>query len=117
MSKKSEFVEYVEKLINNQKSPIEMTDNVRIYWEAFKGKEEIEKPMFTDNGKIVLKYMQENQNISMLKARDVAEGLGISSRTVSGAMRKLVLDGFIEKVSQDPVIYMLTEKGKTIIIE
>jgi DNA-binding PadR family transcriptional regulator len=31
---------------------------------------------------------------------------------VSGAMRKLVTDGFVEKMSDEPVIYTLTEKGK-----
>jgi hypothetical protein len=29
-------------------------------------------------------------------------------------MRKLVTDGFGEKVGQDPVVYAITEKGKTI---
>jgi hypothetical protein len=33
---------------------------------------------------------------------------------VSGAMRKLVTDEFVEKVGQDPVIYTLTQKGKEI---
>ena len=32
-------------------------------------------------------------------------------------MRKLVTDGYIEKVGKDPVVYMITEKGKTIEIE
>ena len=36
---------------------------------------------------------------------------------VSGAMRKLVTDGFVEKVGQDPVIYSITENGKNINIE
>ena len=38
----------------------------------------------------------------------------MSSRTVSGAMRKLVTDGFVEKIGQDPVMYTLTEQGKNI---
>ena len=53
----------------------------------------------------------------MWKSKDIAEGLFISSRAVSGAMRKLVTDGFVEKVGQDPVIYALTEQGKNIEIE
>jgi predicted transcriptional regulator len=53
----------------------------------------------------------------MWKARDIAEGLFISSRAVSGAMRKLVTDGFVEKVGQDPVIYSITDNGKNINIE
>jgi predicted transcriptional regulator len=38
----------------------------------------------------------------------------INSRTVSGAMRKLVTDGFVEKIGENPVIYSITEKGKNI---
>jgi predicted transcriptional regulator len=53
----------------------------------------------------------------MWKARDVAEGLFISSRAVSGAMRKLVTDGFVEKVGESPVIYSITENGKNINID
>ena len=41
----------------------------------------------------------------------------ISSRTVSGSIRKLVNDGFVEKVGQDPVIYSITEQGKNIKID
>ena len=48
----------------------------------------------------------------MSKAKDIAEGLGISSRTVSGSLRKLVTDGFVDKVSTNPTIYAISEKGK-----
>lgn len=114
MSKKQEFVNYIETLIAAQADPIEMSEGVKLYWEALKGREEEEKPLFTDNGKLILQYLQNNLEPSMLKARDIAEGLFISSRAVSGAIRKLVTDGFVEKVGQDPVIYSLTEKGKTV---
>jgi predicted transcriptional regulator len=73
--------------------------------------------LFTDNGKLILKFLQEHQETPMWKARDIAEGLFISSRAVSGAMRKLVTDGFVEKVGQDPVIYSITDNGKNIDIE
>ena len=52
-----------------------------------------------------------------VKARDIAEDLFISSRSVSGTMRKLVNDGFCEKIGKDPAIYVLTEKGKNFIID
>jgi predicted transcriptional regulator len=54
----------------------------------------------------------QKSDVPMLKARDVAEGLFISSRAVSGSLRKLVNDGFCEKVGQDPVVYALTDKGR-----
>lgn len=115
MSKKQDFINFVEMAIGSY--PVEMPEDVKIYWEAFKGKEEIEKPMFTDNGKLILKYLKEHLETPMWKAKDIAEGLFISSRTVSGSIRKLVSDGFVEKVGQDPVIYMITEQGKNINIE
>ena len=110
MSKKQEFIEYV-------KERVDWTDacgNVKIQWEAFISKEEKEKPMFTDNGKLILQFLRDNPDTTTWKARDIAEGLFITSRTVSGAIRKLCTDGFVEKVSQDPVIYTITELGKTV---
>lgn len=112
MTKKDEFIKYVEDLIDG--NHYEMSENVRLYWEAFKGKVEEDKPLFTDNGKLILQYLKDNQSTPMWKAKDIAEGMFVSSRTVSGAMRKLVSDGYVEKVGQDPVIYSLTEKGKTV---
>lgn len=88
-----------------------MTDSIKSYIAALSAPG-AEKPEITDNGKQILKYLQENTDVPMLKARDIAEGLFISSRTVSGSMRKLVNDGFVEKVGQDPAIYTITEKGK-----
>ena len=70
----------------------------------------------TDNGKKIIKHMQEAGKRTY-KSRDIAEDTYISSRAVSGALRKLVTDGFCEKLSKDPVIYSLTEKGKNYIID
>ena len=120
MSKKQKFIEVIQKEIFDRDDiycenyPDDWED-LKAYWDAFKGKEEIEKPMFTDNGKLILKYMQEHvTDMPMGKAKDIGEGLFISSRAVSGAIRKLVTDGFVEKIGQDPVVYALTEKGKEI---
>lgn len=112
MSKKQEFINYIEDLMNGEKP--EMTENVKLYWEAFKGKEEVDKPLFTDNGKLILQCMKDHTETPMWKSRDIAEVLFISSRAVSGAMRKLVSDGYVEKVGQDPTIYTLTDKGTKI---
>lgn len=117
--KKKEFIDYVTALMDYTKemdAPV-MSDNAQMYWDILRAEQESEKPMFTDNGKLILDYLQKNQEAKMWKARDIAEGLFISSRTVSGAMRKLVTDGFVEKVGQDPVVYALTESGKNIVIE
>lgn len=118
MSKKQEFISYIKDLMDaTSEYPVPMSDEARLYWEAFCGTTETEKPMFTDNGKLILKWMQENTSDPMLRAKDIAEGLFINSRAVSGAMRKLVTDGFVEKLGENPVIYSITEKGKNIKIE
>ena len=115
MSKKTEFINFVDAQIEDWSYAPE---GVLSYWEAFKGKEEAEKPLFTDNGKLILKYLQDHQaDMPMGKAKDIGEGLFISSRAVSGAIRKLVTDGYVEKIGQDPVVYALTEKGKNTNIE
>ena len=120
MSKKQEFIKFFEEVLDASKvdSRDQWPENALLYWDAFRGADESgEKPLFTDNGKLIIKFLQDNQTTPMWKARDIAEGLFISSRAVSGAMRKLVSDGFVEKVGQDPVIYSLTENGKNINIE
>ena len=114
MSLKTDFIDYVES--NFKTNP--MPDDLIEYWEKFKGNvDKGDKPLFTDNGKLILTFLQENPGVSTWKAKDIAEGLFISSRTVSGAIRKLVSDGFVEKVGQDPVIYSITEQGKEIKID
>ena len=117
MTKKEKFINTIQNAFFDVVDINEIDPDIISYWEVFKSKEEKEKPLFTDNGKLILKYLQENKNIDSWKAKDIAEGLFISSRTVSGAIRKLVTDGYVEKIGQEPVVYTLTEYGKTINID
>lgn len=114
MSLKQEFIDYVENgCVMNP-----MPDRLIPYWEKFKGSaDKSDKPLFTENGKLILTFLQGHPEVELWKAKEIAEGMFISSRTVSGAIRKLVTDGFVEKVSQDPVIYSITEQGKNIRID
>lgn len=118
MSKKVEFVEFVKALMNeSNRTEEDMSDGAQIFWNTLQMVEAEEKPQFTDNGKLVLNWMREQTDTENWKAKTIAEGLFISSRTVSGAMRKLVADGYVEKFGADPVNYILTEKGRNVIIE
>ena len=113
MSKKSKFIECLEDGFFSKVNLNELDPDVVSYWEALKGANDVEKPTFTDNGKLVMEYLQNlPDGAPAMKAKDIAEGLFISSRTVSGAMRKLVTDGFVEKLGDSPVMYIITEKGK-----
>lgn len=118
MSKKSEFINYVRALRVAAGDEVLISEDAAAYWGALCGGNSDDKPTFTDNGKLIMKYLQELPvDAPMMKAKEIAEGMFVSSRAVSGAMRKLVADGFVEKVGQDPVMYILTEKGKTITFE
>lgn len=70
------------------------------------------KPELTEAGLGILEYLQSSGKATQ-KAKDIAEGMGIASRKVSGSIRKLVSDGFVDKFGSNPVTYSLTEKGKT----
>ena len=110
---KEQFLDFIDDLISHNEDYAKsiMTEDVKAYLEILRTGTDTAKPEITDNGKLVLKYMQDN-NIKMAKSKDIADGLGISSRAVSGTLRKLVNDGFAEKIGKDPVIYTLSEKGK-----
>lgn len=114
MSKKEAFIDYVTKIMDKLAAP-EMSEEAQEYWDALRFKEEKEKPMFTDNGKLIMEYLKSlPDDVSAMKSKDIAEALVVSSRTISGSMRKLVLDGFVEKIGDSPVLYKITEKGKNI---
>jgi DNA-binding MarR family transcriptional regulator len=109
---KQEFIKFLDTLmeacpeiVNNM-----MTADIQAYINTIKNNT-TEKPEITDNGKVILDFLQKSDT-TILKARDIAEGLFISSRAVSGTLRKLVSDGFVEKIGSDPAVYTITEKGK-----
>lgn len=107
MNKKEVFISEIEN------SGIKLSEDAQTYLEALKGSSDKEKPAFTENGKLVLDFMQKNKEgfNNLFKAKEIGEGMGITSRTASGAMRKLVSDGYVERLGENPVIYGLTEKG------
>lgn len=109
MSNKQEFIEYVKNVMIDS----EMPENAKKYFETLMiEKPAKEKPLFTDNGKLILQYMKDNyQDNANFSSKQIAEGIMLTSRAVSGAIRKLVTDGFVNKVSADPVIYQLSDKG------
>lgn len=119
---KEKFFEYFDYLIKNCKEPIEMPKEVARYLEVLKASSSaIEKPIITENGIMILEYLQgeasKSEEKKGYKAKDIAEALFVSSRTVSGSIRKLVTDGFVERIGADPAVYVITEKGISFDIE
>lgn len=117
MTKCEEFLDFVDFLMQNCKEPVNPSENVQAYLNTLRLSAKSEETKeFTKNGKVIIRYLQ-SAPAGMFLARDIAEAIEVSSRAVSGAMRKLVADGYVEKVGKDPVVYSITEKGKNVIFE
>ena len=114
---KQEFIEFLDALMKAAPQIVEEKGNEQImaYINALKDDTK-KKTGLTENGSLVLKYLQTADSLTF-KAKDIGEAIGISSRTVSGALRKLVNDGYVDKMGENPVIYSITEKGKNYIFE
>ena len=114
MSKKEKFIEMVEILIRYvENDDLKGYEEALEYFEMFKAIKETEKLKFTENGKKIIQYMRDNKDKynNMFKAKEIGEGLFISSRGAGGALRKLVTDGYAEKIGENPVVYALTDLG------
>lgn len=111
MSKYDYFCDFFDYLVANCKEEVEIPETVQQVYDNLREQQETEKPMFTEAGLSILEYLQSAEKTS-LKAKDIAEGMGISSRKVSGAIRKLCTDSFVEKAGKNPTIYSLSDKGK-----
>ena len=113
MNSKKIFIEEIEKILNENN--IKLSEESTRYFTALKmSSDSTNKVKFTENGKKILIYMQENEETynNIFSAKGIGEGLMISSRGASGALRKLVTDGYVEKIGESPVCYSLTSKGK-----
>ena len=84
------------------------------FWEDFKDGKVKNSGAMTENGKKLLSWMQKNINVmsNIFTSKEAAEALFTSGRSIAGSMRKLVNDGYVEKIDKNPVRYSLTEKGK-----
>ena len=118
MNKCENFLNYFDWLVANCKEPVVIPDEVKEFYDILRSQQDkhIDKPLFTETGLQILEYLKA-QDAKSLKAEDIADGMEISSRKVSGSIRKLVTDGFVEKYGANPVVYTLTKKVKILILK
>ena len=92
---KQEFLNFINELIklNPDKANELMTENVKAYLDMLREELKREYELWSND-------------------KDLAESMGVSSRGTSSSLRKLVIDGFCEKIADNPSVYTLTEKGK-----
>ena len=123
MTKKEIAIAFIDNLFENymnQPGAIMLTDEysaAKEFWENYKQSQNTPTKKFTDTGRLILSFLQtynESNEESTNKhwtAKSLAESMEISSRTVSGAMRKLCADGYVNNLGGKPVTYTVTEKG------
>ena len=107
MTVKERFIEEIENLLEETNTML--SEESMNYLESLKVSKGGSK-VITENGLKILQFMQENweRHNNIFKASEIGEGLFIS-----GSMRKLVSDGYAKKEGKDPVVYSITDKGKT----
>ena len=84
------------------------------FWEDLKDGKVKNSGAMTENGTKLLRWMQENVDKmnNLFTSKEAAEALFTSGRSIAGTMRKLVADGYVEKIGKNPIQYSLTEVGK-----
>lgn len=115
MTEKQCFIETVENLFKNETNniPIEASNYLFKLKNSFENKE-----IITEKGKIILNFLQKHPDTEF-KSKEIAEFLQLGSRQISGSMRKLITENFVEKTSIEGVTasYRITDKGKNFKIE
>ena len=120
MTKKEKFIEFVNELMNvamvdtwDDKDKEDWKDAFD-FFEDLKNNKVKNSGAMTENGTKLLSWMQENVDTmtNLFTSKEAAEALFTSGRSIAGSMRKLVNDGYVEKIGKDPVQYSLTEAGK-----
>ena len=67
---------------------------------------------FTESGKKILICMQQNEDkYKVFNSKQLGELLFMPPRSVSGAMKKLLNEGYCRKQATNPVTYELTTLG------
>ena len=106
--RKKIFIETVEALFNANE--LNVPDDAKSFFEDYKKSTSAAKA-FTEKGIAVIKEMREVND--WISAKSLGERMDISGRSVSSTMRKLVIDGYIEKQAGNPASYKITDKGMT----
>lgn len=113
--RKDIFIETVEALFKIMKNydggtiDIFIPDEAIDFFEDYKKGKSGGRKEITDKGINILNALKEIND--WITAKALGEQLDISGRSVSGTMRKLVEDGFVEKRAGNPAAYKITDKG------
>lgn len=104
--RKKVFIQTVDALFKAypMNVPTDAVDFFEDYQKSSSGPKEM-----TEKGYTILLQMKDVND--WITAKSLGEIMDISGKSVSGTMRKLVTDGFVEKRAGNPTCYKITEKG------
>lgn len=112
---RQKFIDEIESILKESHYEL-LSDEALAYFEELKtGKASVGG--ITEVGAKILTWLQENTSVGQeyFSAKTIGEGLFTSSRSVSGAARKLIVDGYLMKEGKSPVTYALTPQGREFI--
>ena len=87
--------------------------------EFYNELKEKSKSTFTEKGKKILVCMKENEEkySNSFNAKLIGELLFMPPRSVSGAVKKLLNEGYVSKKGTNPVSYEITDLGRGIKVD
>lgn len=114
---KDKFIEEILTLVTSDGGPTLSEEAWEFFEELRNGKASIGG--LTEVGEKILLWVRDNttKNCVLFSAKAIGEGLFLPPRSVSGAARKLVADGYLTKEGQNPVSYSITQEGRKILPE
>lgn len=109
------MVEFLQEIDNFKEN---LSPEAQDFLEDLKNQNTINK-MFTENGIKILKCMKENAEtyLNIFSSKQLGELLFMTPRSVSGSIRKLIIEGYITKSGANPVMYSLTDLGKELEVD
>ena len=107
--RKNVFIETVENLFNAY--PLNVPAEALEFFEDYKRSKSSNRKEITDKGIAIILALRENPE--WITAKALGEIMDVSGRSISGSMKKLVEDGYVEKRAGTPSAYKITEKGLT----
>ena len=113
MTNKEKFINEIDQLLEN--TTFSFSEAANCYYQDLKKAKS--KTGLTDNGKKIIEYLQTFPVGTPQTAKEIGEALFLSGRSVSGAMRKIVADGYVDKEGKDPVKYALNQTGKELSVD
>ena len=115
MTNREQFINEIQNSLQSD-GGLRLSEEARAYFEELKGGKASIGGL-TEHGKAILEWLNDSTRIyNFYSAKDIGEGLFTSSRVISGAARKLVTDGYLEKEGKNPVTYQITASGHNILL-